>query len=301
MLKTKYSKTYSTSYPTKLCCSSDFSKILVASYNDYPKLSTNYGFDYSNLTAAPIGNIYIACSSDASVICNSGNNAKRSFDTGSTWKSDTNSITSLTGSAVSYNGLHRGACKREVYVWENWTSDLWRLAQKGSLNLTLKGLIISPDGATIITWTNNYIYVSTDSGVNYTQRGSLQDYQNVVANSDFTFFIAYTRTGIYTSTDTITWTLKFSYPGNSGAMGSSSYDCKYSYVIYDYTNFYFSKDYGENWTIISFLPVTFLVSSVCSSDNTRLLVAAGVITDVDRHYVIFKSNKDTFNGNGVDL
>ena len=80
--------------------------------------------------------------------------------------------------------------------------------QNGSGSRTWQSVASSSDGTKLVAVVQNgFIYTSSDSGVNWTQRDSSRNWRSVASSDDGTKLVAVAGGFIYTSTDSgVTWT-----------------------------------------------------------------------------------------------
>lgn len=161
----------------------------------------------------------------------------------------------------------------------------------------------SGDGTKLIvtghTSTTSYLYISNDSGITFTAKGSALTYKGAACSYDFTkvFSCAY-GDKIYVSNDNgETFTGKDSNRNWTGI--ACSFDGKYLCATVDAGNVYISSDYGDTWA--SKLSAKAWNKVSVSKDGSIMIVSNTTVSDGAWISVDYGANWTNVNTTGGDL
>ena len=235
----------------------------------------------------------IACSNDGLniVVTNSTGYIYTSTDGGLTWKSKqlftngnkvgrplyTNGILIFAGGLISTNFGASWISPESQSLMNEYGKKFFSITPRGNWYF-----VASSSDETVFAafYDNDYIYTSTDSGVNWTKRmtDAARRWTALAISNDGTkLFATVLSDYLYSSTDSgVTWTKQMTdstkYPrdwGNNAIVLSSDAS---TVVVSGNNSTYISNDFGVNWTTTT-LPSN-ISAAALSADGTKLIFAS---------------------------
>jgi hypothetical protein len=242
-----------------ICCSGDGTKAIAASLTGGIYYSSDSGATWTASNATADGYWSVACSDDGvtayAVGFNNGDLFK-STNGGATWSQQFNgsylSVACSTDGAIVYLQSPTGVTK-STDAGINWGVEV-------ALTLTANGSIAcSLDGSVVLTTAEgSYLYVSTNSGVSFTQKDSQRVWSRVsVSGTDgskqYACVSSTTTTGyVYVSGDTgATWTAKNTDTNRSWQSVSTNADGTKAIAVAFGGFLYVSADSGATWSAVT--------------------------------------------------
>ena len=211
-----YADSFDNSYGAD--CSSDGTVMYYGCAVNGLEYSVNSGTTWGNRNPGMMNVNCVACNDDGTIVIVSGgspgmsgaNPIKLSYDTGATWASKGNAGSTHRAPCMSDNG-------QIMYITED--STILRSTDRGTnwascVGMGANAMDCTPDGRTVVA-VSDYIYVSTDTGSNWTQRGSSMTYYGITVSTNGQYMVAAAgasvgSTQIYCSNDGgVTWSGPF--------------------------------------------------------------------------------------------
>ena len=236
-----------------IAMSADGSKLIASAYRGAVYVSNDYGVTW--ITNNSIQNFYgVASSSDGSHLVATSPGYMYTFGSPAATPQPTPSASPTTAGSITYT----------------WTK----------LDLTTcscDSIASSSDGSKLIAGndfaaTRGHLYISSNYGAKWIERGPIQSWSAVASSSDGTKLVATVKEGqVYTSSDSgVTWTHR-DHARRWDSVASSSDGAKLVAAV-EGGQIYTSLDYGATWTAQD--SVRNWTSVASSSDGTKLVAVA---------------------------
>jgi len=225
----------------------------------------------------------VAISSDGTrIVATYYTGAYISINSGSTWSYSSPglgnnnwlSVAMTSDGSKAYSLSFGNFISKSTYPFTSWSILYYNTVSWGSI-------ACSSDGTIIVAGTRNgYIYVSTDSGANWTTNSNSSGYKywySVASSSDGTKFVAVVNNAsvggfIYRSTDSgVSWSVIL----NDAPRGWKSIACSSDGTILVAVSNYIwiSTDSGANWSSALNDTTRGWISIACSSDGSKIVAA----------------------------